>query len=219
MALLSCILQPGLLYSGQDTKLPNALRVIGYRLKSVASSARNARDLAGRLGLNSVLANLAQNTAVSARERTRARERVGNAGAAESRLASRVVLGRSVESSRVVLNGGLDVLEHGALDESVGVLALEGVALDIIPVVVGHVHSGAAAELGGAAAGVVDVVVLEGDGVALAGEVDAPIMVGVAFCRPAGAAVDEVVGDRYAVVAAVAGDDVLATNEGSLCDC
>jgi len=216
VATLYCILQPGLLYSGQDTKLLRALRVIGHRLKSVASSARNARDLAGGLSLNSVLANLAQNTAVSARERTRAREGVGNTGATKSRLASRVVLGRSVERSRVVLDGGLDVLKHGALDEGVGVLALEGVALDVIPVVVGHVHSGAAAELGGAAAGVVDVVVLEGDGVALAGEVDAPVVVGVALGGPAGAAVDEVVGDGYAVIAAVAGDDVLATDEGSL---
>jgi len=89
------------------------------------------------------------------------------------------------------------------------------VALDVVPVVVGHVHGGAAAELGGAAAGVVDVVVLEGDGVASAGEVDAPVVVGVAFRGPAGAAVDEVVGDGYAVVAAVAGDDVLATDERS----
>lgn len=186
------------------------------RLKSVASSARNARDLAGGLGLNSVLANLAQNTAVSARKRARASERVGNAGAAESRLAGGVVLGRSVESSSVVLDGGLDVFEHGALDESVGVLALEGVTLDVVPVVVGHVHGGAAAELGGAAASVVDVVVLEGDGVALASEVDAPVVVGVALCGPAGAAVDEVVGDGYAVIAAVAGDDVLTADERSL---
>ena len=58
--------------------------------------------------------------------------------------------------------------------------------------------------------------VLEGDSVALAGEVDAPVVVGVALGGPAGAAVDEVVGDGYAVVAAVAGDDVLATDEGSL---
>ena len=38
-------------------------------------------------------------------------------------------------------------------------------------------------------------------------------MVGVAVGGPAGAAVDEVVGDCYAVVAAVAGDDVLAADE------
>jgi hypothetical protein len=75
------------------------------------------------------------------------------------------------------------------------------------------VDGGAAAELGGAAAGVVDVVVLEGDSVACTGEVDAPVVVGVALGGPAGAAVDEVVGDGYAVVAAVAGDDVLATDE------
>jgi hypothetical protein len=182
-------------------------------LKSVTGSARNARDLAGSLGLNSVLANLADNTAVSARKRARASERVSNTGAAKSRLASRVVLGWGVERSGVVLDRGLHVLEHGALNESVGVLALEGVALDVVPVVVGHVDGGAAAELGGAAAGVVDVVVLEGDSVACTGEVDAPVVVGVALGGPAGAAVDEVVGDGYAVVAAVAGDDVLATDE------
>jgi hypothetical protein len=65
---------------------------------------------------------------------------------------------------------------------------------------------------------VVDVVVLEGDGVACAGEVDAPVVVGVALCGPAGAAVDEVVGDGYAVIAAVAGDDVLTTDKGGLYD-
>lgn len=62
----------------------------------------------------------------------------------------------------------------------------------------------------------VNVVVLEGDRVALAGEVDAPVVVGVALCGPAGAAVDEVVGDGHAVVAAVAGDDVLTADERSL---
>jgi hypothetical protein len=189
------------------------------RLKSVTSSARKTRDLASSLSLNSVLANLAQNTAISARKRARASERVSNTSAAESRLASRVVLGRGVERSSVVLDGSLDVLEHGTLDQRVGVLALEGVALDVVPVVVGHVHGGAAAELGAAAAGVVDVVVFEGDGIACAGEVDAPVVVGVAFGGPAGAAVDEVVGDGYAVVAAVAGDDVLATDEGGLFCC
>ena len=188
------------------------------RLKSITSSARNASDRAGSLGLNGVLANLAQNTAVSALERARAGERVGNAGATKSRLAGGVGLGRGVESSSVVLDGSLDVLKHGALDESVGILTLEGVTLDVVPVVVGHVHGGATAELGGAAASVVNVVVLEGDGVALAGEVDAPVVVGVALCGPAGAAVDEVVGDGYAIVAVVAGDDVLATDEGSLYD-
>lgn len=38
--------------------------------------------------------------------------------------------------------------------------------------------------------GVVDVVVLEGDGVLLAGEVDAPVVVGVAVGGPAGGTVD-----------------------------
>lgn len=88
------------------------------------------------------------------------------------------------------MHGGLDVLENGALDERVRVFALEGVALDVVPVVVGHVDGGAAAELGRAAAGVVDVVVLEGDGVAFTGQVDAPVVVGVAVGGPAGTAVD-----------------------------
>lgn len=201
--IVSCLLLPGQLKKC---------------LKSVTSSTRKTRDLAGSLSRNSVLANLAQNTAVSASERARASERVSNTSAAESRLASRVVLGRGIERSSVVLDGGLDVLEDGALDQSVGVLALEGVALDVVPVVVGHVHGGTAAELGGATAGVVDVVVLEGDGVAGASEVDAPVVVGVALRGPAGAAVDEVVGDGYTVVAAVAGDDVLAADERGLYD-
>ena len=71
------------------------------------------------------------------------------------------------------------------------------------------VQQGVTLNLRRAAAGVVDVVVLEGDGVTLAGKVDTPVVVGVAVGGPAGATVDEVVGDCHAVVAAVAGDEVV----------
>jgi hypothetical protein len=182
-------------------------------LKSVTSSAGNARDVAGGNSLDGVGANLVQDTAVSACERARAREGVANAGTSEGRLASRVVRSRGIKSSSVVLDRSLDVLEDGAFDEGICIFALEGMALDVVPVVVRHVDGSTAAELGGAAASVVDVVVLESDSITRAGKVDAPVVVGVALGGPAGAAVDEVVGDSHAVVTTVAGDDMLATNK------
>jgi hypothetical protein len=56
----------------------------------------------------------------------------------------------------------------------------------------------------------VDVVPLEGDEVVGAGEVDAPVVVGVAGGGPGCCAVDVAVGDCDAVGGAVAEDDVLA---------
>lgn len=63
----------------------------------------------------------------------------------------------------------------------------------------------------------VDVAVLDGDGVLVAGEVEGPVVVGVAGGRPGGLAFDEDIRDCHPGVLAVAGHDVLAANEGGLC--
>lgn len=63
-----------------------------------------------------------------------------------------------------VLDRRVDVLEDVSLgeDHAAGV-DLEGVARVVVPVVVDGVEDGVAGDLGAAAGGVVDVVVLEGD--------------------------------------------------------
>ena len=75
---------------------------------------------------------------------------------------------------------------------------------------------GVASELGRATLGMCDVVVLERDSVLGASQVHCPVVVGVAAGGPLGVAVDEVVGDCDAGVLSVAGDDVLASDEGCL---
>lgn len=49
-----------------------------------------------------------------------------------------------------------------------------------------------------------------------AGQVEAPVVVAVASGRPVGLPVNEDVGDCHAGVLGVAGDDVLAADEGGL---
>lgn len=76
-------------------------------------------------------------------------------------------------------------------------------------VVVDGVQDGAASELGGTAREVVDVVVLEGDLVVRAGEVQVPVVVSVASGRPLALAIDVAVGDRDTAGGILAQDDVL----------
>lgn len=76
-------------------------------------------------------------------------------------------------------------------------------------VVVHGVQDGVASELGGTAREVVDVVVLEGDLVIRAGEVQVPVVVAVASGRPLALAVDVAVGDRDTAGGILAQDDVL----------
>jgi hypothetical protein len=78
------------------------------------------------------------------------------------------------------------------------------------------VQQSVALDLGGAAAGVVDVVALHGDHVVGAIEVDAPVVVAVAGGRVVRETVDVAVGDGDAVVGLGAEDDVLATDAGGL---
>lgn len=137
--------------------------------------------------------------------------------------AAHLVLSSGWGSEEGAVNGGLDngvdVLEDVALSEDVATGAdLEGVAGVVVPVVVdlseireevgmglfGEVNAygvqeGVALDLGGTTAGVVDVVALHGDKVAVTVEVNSPVVVGVAGSGVGGDSVDEVVGDGHAL--------------------
>jgi hypothetical protein len=78
------------------------------------------------------------------------------------------------------------------------------------------VQEGVALDLGGAAAGVVDVVALQGDEIAVTIEVDGPVVVSVTGGRVGGDTVDEVVGDGHALGGLGTQDDVLTTDASSL---
>jgi hypothetical protein len=78
------------------------------------------------------------------------------------------------------------------------------------------VQVGVALDLGGAAAGLVQVVALHGDLVAGAVQVDVPVVVVVAGGRVVGLAVDVVVGEGDAVAGFGAEDVVLAADAGGL---
>lgn len=82
-----------------------------------------------------------------------------------------------------------------------------------VEVVVHSVQDGVSSDLGGATRCVVDVVALQRDHVVAAGEVHAPIVVGVAGGGPGSRAIDLAVGDCDAVAGAVAEDDVLTGDE------
>lgn len=79
-------------------------------------------------------------------------------------------------------------------------------------VVVDSVQEGAASELGGSAREVVDVVVLEGDLVVRASEVQVPVVVSVASSRVVALAVDVAVGDADTARSILAEDNVLAAD-------
>lgn len=86
----------------------------------------------------------------------------------------------------------------------------------VVPVVVDGVQVGVALDLGRAAAGLVQVVALQGDLVAGAVQVDVPVVVVVAGGRVVGFAVDVVVGEGDAVAGFGAEDVVLAADAGGL---
>lgn len=75
---------------------------------------------------------------------------------------------------------------------------------------------GVTAEFGRAALRMVDVVVLKGDGILCAGQVNGPVVVAVARGGPVCLPFHEVVGDCDASVFAVACDNMLAADEGGL---
>jgi hypothetical protein len=164
---------------------------------------------------NALSLHASQDAGVRAREGTRGAVNVGLAVAAHGGLAGSTV-GTDGEdlAGETSLSRGLDVLEHVALsdDLSAGV-GLERVLRVLVEVVVDGVEKGVTSNLGRAAGGVVDVVALEGDHVVAAGEVHAPVVVGVAGSGPGGGTVDLVVGDGNTAGSAVAEDNVLAGDE------
>lgn len=115
------------------------------------------------------------------------------------------------------LNNSINVLENVALSQDVTTRTdLERVAAVVVPVVVHSVQESVALHLGASAAGVVDVVALHGDQVAVAVQVDAPVGVAVAGGGVVGQTVDVVVCQTDAVVAGGAEHVVLATDAGGL---
>ena len=125
---------------------------------------------------------------------------------------------RSKNFALVLQHGSLDVAEHVALSQNLSacVAVVECVAGVVLPQVVHGVHDGVAADLGGASAGVVDVVALEGDHVGAASEVHAPVVVSAAsrVGRPSAATIDIAVGDGHAVGSLASEDEVLTTDAG-----
>jgi hypothetical protein len=133
---------------------------------------------------------------------------------AEVGLAGSEVGGGSEDlAGKTGLSGSHDVLEDVTLSKDLGTrVSLESVS-DGVEVVVDGVEEGVAGNLGGATRGVVDVVVLECDGVGGTGEVQAPVVATVAGGGPGRSAIDLVVGDSNTVGGRVAEDDVLTGNQ------
>lgn len=87
---------------------------------------------------------------------------------------------------------------------------------DYVPVVVDSVEESVGLNLGGTSRGLVDVVVLEGDLVGRAIEVQGPVLVTVAGGGVVTRAVDVGVGDGYATGSLGTKNDVLAGDVGGL---
>lgn len=161
----------------------------------------------------------AQNRRIGALQRRAAGVRVRGAGVLESSLALRGAGGEGGEDAALVLeHGGLDVGEDVALGEDLaaGGAVVEGVARVVLPQVVDGVQHGVAADLGRAAARVVDVVALQGDLVVGASGVQRPVVVAVAGRRVVRLPVEFVVGEGDAVGGCFAQDDHLAPDHGEL---
>lgn len=161
-------------------------------------------------------AELVEDGAVGHGEVTRVIVAVGDTVTAKSARASRLhggVVDDVGGGGIAVLVDGGDVTEDVTLSQNVSARAdLEAVAAGLVPVVVDGVQHGVASELGGTAGEVVDVVVLEGDLVVGASEVQVPVVVSVAGGGVVALAVDVAVGDAHTAGGILAQDDVLAAD-------
>ncbi|KAI3481829.1 hypothetical protein L1887_55537 [Cichorium endivia] len=173
----------------------------------LANAGNNARSRRGR---SDVLAlEVGQEVGVAnAVERAGAAESVDLASVAESGGADGVGAGVRGGEDLAAGGAGVDgrghVLEDVAFGDDGGAGAdFEGVAAVGVPVVVDGVEERVAADFGAAAAGVVDVVALEGYEVAGAGEVQSPVVVVVAGGGPGGGTVDLRVGNSDTLAGAV----------------
>lgn len=177
-------------------------------------------DVLSKVRTSDVLAReLRDDGGISLAEGARAAEGVDLASTAENRLALLVgggIRGAEELSADGRLNGGINVLESVTLGEDVATgTNLEGVALDVVEVVVNGVEKGVALDLGHTAGGVVEVVALQGDHVVRAIKVDTPVVVAVAGSGVVGATVDKGVGDSDTVVGLGTEDNVLTGDTGS----
>jgi hypothetical protein len=163
---------------------------------------------------NVLALEVGEEAGVSSSKGARAAVGVLLAVVAEVGLASGEVGGGSEDlAGKARLGGSIDVLEHVTLSENLGArVSLKSVS-DGVEVVVDGVEEGVAGNLGRATRGVVDVVVLEGDGVGGTGEVQAPVVASVAGSGPGRSTVDLVVGDGDTVGSRVTEDDVLTGNQ------
>ncbi|CAH0057350.1 unnamed protein product [Clonostachys solani] len=190
-----------------------------------AGSGSHVLSIGIARGRRDILAvEVGEEASISARKLARASVAVDLAGVAEVGGAGRV--GGAVGAGEHLagtsrLDGSDDVLEHVALGDNHGArVDLERVAVVVVPVVVDGVEEGVATDLGAAAGGVVDVVVLEGDQlggrrtyIGRASKVDSPVVVGVAVGRPAGLSVNLAVGNGHTVAGAGAEHNVLTANQ------
>lgn len=181
---------------------------------SVSNTRARRSSTSNRLALE-----VAEEASISSSKSTRATESVQLASVAQIGTASSIGRGSrgTEELSSVAQKRGDDVLEDITLGNNHTTGSdVESVAGVGIPVVVDGVDQRVTTNLGAAARGVMDVVVLHGDEVGRASQVDSPVMVTVAGGRPAGRAIKLVVGEGHAVGCTIAGDEHLAANEGDL---
>jgi hypothetical protein len=160
---------------------------------SIPSTALHSLCIRRTHGTGYVLSTeSAQHTRIRARKRARAAIRVLLAVMSEVLLArsgARVAVEQFACETSLLRE--YNVLEDIALGNNLGTGVCFECVLGVgVEVVVHSVEQGVAADLGGAARGVVDVVLLECDKVVGTGQVDAPVVVAVAGGRPAGCAVD-----------------------------
>jgi hypothetical protein len=134
---------------------------------SETSTGSKASDGRNRLSLSTLSTERAEEARIGTRQRTGVIVLVNLANVTNIAGASSV--GGSIRAGkdgtgRSLLDSGLDVLEEVSLGENLGFVAgLEGVAGVVGPVVVDGVEDGVSGDLGGAAGGLGDVVVLHGD--------------------------------------------------------
>jgi hypothetical protein len=106
------------------------------------------------------------------------------------------------------------VLENVAFGDDLATSTnFEGMSGIIVPVVVDGVKKGVSADLGCTTRGLVDIVVLESNGVSRACEVHAPVVIAVACGRPRCGTIKLVVRDSNSVACVIAKHNVLATNK------
>ena len=183
-----------------------------------ASETSSVLDVLGGLGGSSrgdVLAvEVGEEAGVRASKGARAAVSVRLAVVAEGSLACSVVAGRGEDlAGKAGLSRRVNVLEDVALRDDLGArVSLESVG-NGVEVVVDGVEEGVAGNLGGTTRGVVNIVVLEGDGVGGTSEVQAPVVAAVAGSRPGAGTVDLVVGDGDTVGGRVTEDDVLTGDQ------